>query len=72
MQAAGLIKNKTNEVDIQNLHGAKQVRPMAKPILVASVTRENSSVATLVQEAKDGVGWITTKIKVSDFSFKIN
>lgn len=64
MQAAGLLKEKqTQTQNVQNSK-AKPHRPMAKPILVASITQENSDTATLIEEAKDGMSWIISNVKV--------
>lgn len=66
MQAAGLLKDRlTHDPGGKNARGVKAHRPMAKPVLVATITQDNSNVATVIREAADGMRWITTKVKVS-------
>lgn len=66
MQAAGLLKDRlTHDPGGTNARGVKAHRPMAKPVLVATITQDNSNVATVIREAADGMRWITTKVKVS-------
>ena len=65
MQAAGLLKDRLTHDDASaNTRGVKAHRPMAKPVLVATITQDNSNVATIIREASDGMRWITTKVKV--------
>lgn len=70
MQAAGLLKDK-HDVGLSNVdfRRVKAHRPMAKPVLVASITQEGSDMATVIKEAKDGMGWITTAVKVGQNNF---
>ena len=44
---------------------------MAKPVLVATITQDNSNVATIIREASDGMRWITTKVKVGHPTLRI-
>ncbi|MPD03759.1 hypothetical protein E2C01_099411 [Portunus trituberculatus] len=64
MQAAGLLKERTTHDTPLNSRRVKAHRPMAKPVLVATITQDNSNVATIIREASDGMRWITTKVKV--------
>ncbi|XP_042212621.1 uncharacterized protein LOC121859734 isoform X2 [Homarus americanus] len=65
MQAAGLLKDKNNhENDNDQIKKVNIHRAMAKPVLVASITQDDSNVATIIKEAKDGMSWITTKVKL--------
>ena len=63
MQAAGLLKEKPKEVEEFKGH-AKAHRPMAKPVLIASITTENKNHTTLIEETPDGMGWITSHVQV--------
>lgn len=69
MQAAGLIKEKHEELDNgwygEGRNRIKPHRAMAKPVLVATITKDNSNTATVVEETKDGLGFITSQITVS-------
>jgi len=69
MQAAGLIKEKVKDLS-DGFHGEgrnriKPHRAMAKPVLVATITRENSDRATIIEETKDGLGFVTSQVMVS-------
>lgn len=69
MQAAGLLKDRlTHDPGGKNSRGVKAHRPMAKPVLVATITQDNSNVATVIREASDGMRWITTRVKVGHSS----
>lgn len=64
MQAAGLLKEKATH-DHSNVNiRVKTHRPMAKPVLVATITQDDSNMATIIKEAKDGMSWITENVKV--------
>lgn len=65
MQAAGLLKDRlTHDPGGTNARRVKAHRPMAKPVLVATITQDNSNVATVIKESSDGMRWITTRVKV--------
>lgn len=65
MQAAGLLKDRTtHDPGGTNSRRVKAHRPMAKPVLVATITQDNSNFATVIREASDGMRWITSKVKV--------
>lgn len=64
MQAAGLLKEKATH-DTGNINNRVRThRPMAKPVLVATITQDDSNMATIIKEAKDGMSWITENVKV--------
>lgn len=65
MQAAGLLKDRTtHDPGGPNSRRVKAHRPMAKPVLVATITQDNSNFATVIREASDGMRWITSRVKV--------
>lgn len=70
MQAAGLIKDKPQEIDRgYHAEGKYRVTPhrtMAKPVVVGTITKDNSNHATYIKETKDGLGFITSQITVSE------
>lgn len=68
MQAAGLLKDKTNIHASDNLLRVKAHRPMAKPVLVGTITQDGSDMATIIKEDKSGMNWITTRVKVGSLS----
>lgn len=69
MQAASLIKEKEDTSDGgwygEGRNKIKPHRAMAKPVLVATIIKENSNHATVVEETKDGLGFVTSQITVS-------
>lgn len=68
MQAAGLLKDKTSVDNGDNLLRVKAHRPMAKPVLVGTITQDGSDMATIIKEDKSGMNWITTRVKVGFMS----
>lgn len=68
MQAAGLLKDKTSLQAGDNLLRVKAHRPMAKPVLVGTITQDGSDMATIIKEDKSGMNWITTRVKVGSQS----
>ncbi|XP_076046667.1 uncharacterized protein LOC143028445 isoform X3 [Oratosquilla oratoria] len=64
MQAAGMLKERDKgQVEKPN-QGVKSGRPMAMPKLVASITQDDSDVVTIIEEAKDGMSWITSQVRL--------
>ncbi|XP_068214909.1 uncharacterized protein [Palaemon carinicauda] len=64
MQAAGLLKERKDHGHSQKNLKAKPVQPMAKPVLVASITQEDSNMATIIRESSDGLQFITSHVKL--------
>ncbi|XP_064110017.1 uncharacterized protein LOC135217893 isoform X3 [Macrobrachium nipponense] len=64
MQAAGLLKDRKDHGHAQKTFKAKPVQPMAKPVLMASITQDNCDMATVIEEAGDGMHFITSHVKL--------